>query len=121
LPEAIGPYFSGGWAILLIKEASQEALLIDPTEYNIRQLNLMRMDRRIVGKCLLHKECAAIAKLLILFWFGTNVAGGVEAIVHATNMLWDTIDRETHAKSRPRPIERVWALPALDRHRFGRR
>jgi hypothetical protein len=63
-PEAIGPYFSGGRAILLIKEASQEALHVDPTEYDIRQLNLMLLDRRIVGKCLLDKECVAIVELL---------------------------------------------------------
>jgi hypothetical protein len=35
-PEAISPYFNDGRAILLIKEASQEALHIDPTKYNIR-------------------------------------------------------------------------------------
>ncbi len=48
-PEAISPYFSGGQAILLIKEASQEVLHIDPTEYDICQLNLMLLDRHIVG------------------------------------------------------------------------
>jgi hypothetical protein len=31
-------------AILLIKEASQEALRVEPTEYDIRQLNLMLLD-----------------------------------------------------------------------------
>jgi hypothetical protein len=35
-PEAIGSYFSGGRAIFLIKEASDEALCADPTEYDIR-------------------------------------------------------------------------------------
>jgi hypothetical protein len=35
-PKAISPYFRGGQAILLIKEASEEALRADPTEYNIR-------------------------------------------------------------------------------------
>ncbi len=43
-PKAINSYFSGGRAILLIKEASQEALHVDPTEYDIRQLNLMLLD-----------------------------------------------------------------------------
>jgi hypothetical protein len=62
--EAIGPYFSGGRAIFLIKEASQEALRVDPTKYDIRQLNLMLLDRHIVGKCLLDKECTAIVELL---------------------------------------------------------
>jgi hypothetical protein len=35
-PEAIGSYFSDRRTIFLIKEASQEALHVDPTEYNIR-------------------------------------------------------------------------------------
>jgi hypothetical protein len=54
-PEAISPYFSGGHAILLFKEASQEVLRNDLTEYNIRHLNLMLLDRHIVNKCLLDK------------------------------------------------------------------
>jgi hypothetical protein len=97
-PEAIGPYFSDGRAIFLIKEVSQEALHVDPTEYDIHQLNLMLLDQRIVSKCLLDKECAVIVELLTPFQLGTGVAGGVEAIVHATNMLRDTIDRETHVE-----------------------
>jgi hypothetical protein len=94
--EAIGPYFSNGQAILLIKEVSQEALHVDPTEYDIRQLNLMLLDRRIIDKCLLNKECAAVVELLNPFQFGAGVASGAKAIVHATNMLRDTINRETH-------------------------
>jgi hypothetical protein len=47
-PKAISMYFNNGQAILLIKEASQEAsqeaLRTDPTEYDIRQLNLMLLD-----------------------------------------------------------------------------
>jgi hypothetical protein len=58
----------------------------------------MLFDRHIVGKCLLDKECAAIVELLNLFQLGVGVVGEAEAIVHATNMLRDTIDRETHAK-----------------------
>jgi hypothetical protein len=96
--EAIGPYFSGRQAILLIKEASQEVLHVDPTEYDIRQLNLMLLDRRIVGKCLPDKESAVIVELLNPFQLGAGVAGGAEAIMHATNMLHDTIDRVTHAE-----------------------
>jgi hypothetical protein len=97
-PETIGPYFSDGRAILLIKEASQEALHVDPTKYDICQLNLMLLDRRIVGKCILDKECIAIIELLNPFQFSVGVAGGAEVIVHVTNMLRDTIDRETHAE-----------------------
>jgi hypothetical protein len=67
-------------------------------EYDIRQLNLMLLDRRIVGKCLLDKECATIVELLNPFQLGPGVAAKAEAIVHATNMLRDTIDHETHAK-----------------------
>jgi hypothetical protein len=63
-PEAIDPYFSGGRAILFIKEASQEALCTNSTQYDIRLLKLMLLDRRIVGKCLLDKECIVIAELL---------------------------------------------------------
>jgi hypothetical protein len=58
----------------------------------------MLLDRHIVGKCLLDKESAAIVKLLNPFQLGAGVAGGAQAIVHATTMLCDTIDRETHAK-----------------------
>jgi hypothetical protein len=58
----------------------------------------MLLDWRIVGKCLLDKECAAIAELLDPFQLNAGVAGGAEAIVHATNMLRDTIDRETHVE-----------------------
>jgi hypothetical protein len=32
------------------------------------------------------------------FQLGAGVAGGAEAIMHATNMLRDTIDREMHAE-----------------------
>jgi hypothetical protein len=46
----------------------------------------------------LDKDFAAIAKLLDPFQLNASVAGRAEAIVHATNMLRDTIDRETHAK-----------------------
>jgi hypothetical protein len=63
-PKAIDPYFSGGRAILLIKEVSQEALHVDPTKYDIHELNLMLLDRRIVGKCMLDKECTTIVELL---------------------------------------------------------
>jgi hypothetical protein len=42
--EAISPYYSDGWAMLLIKEASQEALCVDPNEYDIHELNLMLLD-----------------------------------------------------------------------------
>ncbi len=97
-PEAIGPYFSNGQAILLIKEASQEALCADPTEYDIRELNLMLLDWRIVGECLLDKECVVIVELLNPFQLGASVAGGAEAIVHATNWLRDTIDYEMHVE-----------------------
>jgi hypothetical protein len=34
-PEAINPSFNDGWAILLIKEASQWALRADSTKYDI--------------------------------------------------------------------------------------
>ncbi len=77
---------------------SQEALYVDPTEYDIRQLNLMLLDRRIVNKCLLDKESAAIVELLNPFQLGAGVAGGAEVIMHTTNMLHDTIDRVTHAE-----------------------
>jgi hypothetical protein len=97
-PEAISLYFSSGRAILLIKEASKEALRADPTKYDIRQLNLMLLDHRIVGKCLLDKECDAIAELLNPFQLGVGVAGGTEAIMHATNMLRDTINRKMHTE-----------------------
>jgi hypothetical protein len=97
-PKAISPYFSDRRAILLIKEASQEALRADLTKYDIRQLNLMLLDRRIVGKCLLDKECDAFVELLNPFQFGAVVAGEVEAIMHATNMLRDTINHKTHAE-----------------------
>jgi hypothetical protein len=97
-PEAIGLYFNGRRAILLIKEAFEEALHADPTDYDIRVLNLMLLDRRNVGKCVLDKECAAIAELLIPFQLDTGVAGGAEVIVHAINMLRETIDHETHVE-----------------------
>jgi hypothetical protein len=71
-------------------------LHVDPTEYDIRQLNLMLLDRRIVGKCLLDKECAAIVELLNPFQLGANVASGAEEIVHATKH--DTIVLERHAE-----------------------
>jgi hypothetical protein len=58
----------------------------------------MLLDRRIVGKCLLDKECAAIVELLNSFQLGAGVVGGAKAIMYDTNMLRDTIDRETHAK-----------------------
>jgi hypothetical protein len=58
----------------------------------------MLLDRRIVDKCLLDKECATIVELLNPFQLGVDVAGGAEAIVHATNMLRDTIDREMHVE-----------------------
>jgi hypothetical protein len=58
----------------------------------------MLLDQHIIGKCLLDKECAAIAELLHPFQLGVDVADGVEVIVHATNMLHDTINRETHAE-----------------------
>jgi hypothetical protein len=58
----------------------------------------MLLDRCIVGKCLLDKDCIAIVGLLIPFELDTSVVGGAEVIVHATNMLCDTIDRETHAE-----------------------
>ncbi len=97
-PEAISPYFSGGRATLLMKEASQEVLRADPTKYDIRHLNLMLLDRHIVGKCLLDTECAAITELLDPFQLGAGVAGEAQAILHATNMLHDTINRKTHAE-----------------------
>jgi hypothetical protein len=58
----------------------------------------MLLDRCIVGKCLLDKECAAIVELLNPFQLGAGVAGGAKAIVHATNMLRDTIDHNMHAE-----------------------
>jgi len=58
----------------------------------------MLLDRRIVGKCLLDKECAVIVELLNPFQLSAGVAGGAEVIVQATNMLRDTIDRETNAE-----------------------
>jgi hypothetical protein len=58
----------------------------------------MLLDRRIVGTCLLDKECAAIVEVLNPFQLGVGVVGGAKAIVHATNMLRDTIDREMHAE-----------------------
>jgi hypothetical protein len=58
----------------------------------------MLLERRIVGKFLLDKECVAIAELMNPFQLGAGVAGGAEAIVNATNMLHDTIDRDTHAE-----------------------
>ncbi len=39
-------------------------LSVDPTKYHIRQLNLMLLDRRIISKCLLNKECVTIVELL---------------------------------------------------------
>jgi hypothetical protein len=84
--------------MFLIKEASQEALRGNPTKYDIRELNFMLLDQRIIGKCLLDKECVAIAKLLNRFQFGAGVTSRAKAIVHATNMLHDTIDYETHVK-----------------------
>jgi hypothetical protein len=71
---------------------------VDLTEYDIRQLNLMLLDRRIVDKCVLDKECAAITELLVPFQLGTGIAGGAEAILHTTNKLRDTIDRKTRAE-----------------------
>ncbi len=44
------------------------------------------------------KGCVVIVELLNPFQLGVGVAGGVEAIVHATNMLRDTIDHKTHAE-----------------------
>ncbi|CAN5966240.1 unnamed protein product [Sphagnum jensenii] len=58
----------------------------------------MLPDRHIVSKCLLDKECTAIVELLNPFQLGADVIGGAEVIVHTTNMLRDTIDRETHAQ-----------------------
>jgi hypothetical protein len=58
----------------------------------------MLFDLRIIGKCLLDKECATIAELLNPFELGASVAGGAEAIVHATNRLRYTIDPKTHAE-----------------------
>jgi hypothetical protein len=58
----------------------------------------MLLDRRIVGKCLLDKECTTIAELLHPFQLGVGVASGAKVIVHATNMLFDTIDRKMHAE-----------------------
>jgi hypothetical protein len=43
-------------------------------------------------------ECATIIELLNPFQLSVGVAGWADAIVHATNMLRDTIDRKTHAK-----------------------
>jgi hypothetical protein len=58
----------------------------------------MLLDRRIVDKCLLDKECAAIVELLNPFQLSVGVVDGVEVIVHATKIQRDTIDRETHAE-----------------------
>jgi hypothetical protein len=58
----------------------------------------MLLDQRIIDKCLLDKECATIVELVDPFQLGVGVADGAEAIVHATNMLRDTIDFETHAE-----------------------
>ncbi len=58
----------------------------------------MLLDRHIVDKCLLDKECTAIVELLNPFQLSVGVASGAEAILHTTNMLHDTIDRKTHAK-----------------------
>jgi hypothetical protein len=58
----------------------------------------MLLDRRIVGKCLLDKEGAAITELLNPFQLGAGGANEAEGIVHATNMLRDTIDHKTHVE-----------------------
>jgi hypothetical protein len=58
----------------------------------------MLLNRHIVGKCVLDKECSTIVKLLVPFQLCVGVASEAKAIVHATNMLRDTIDRETHAE-----------------------
>jgi hypothetical protein len=58
----------------------------------------MLLDRRIVDKCLLDKECTVIVELLNPFQLSTDVAGGAEVIVHTTNMLRDSIDRKTFAE-----------------------
>jgi hypothetical protein len=58
----------------------------------------MLLDRRIVGKRLLDKECDTVVELLNPFHPGAGVAGGAEVIVHATNMPRDTINRETHVE-----------------------
>jgi hypothetical protein len=58
----------------------------------------MLLDRHIVSKCLLDKECVAIVELLNPFQLDAGVVSGAEAIVHATNMLHDIIDHETHVE-----------------------
>jgi hypothetical protein len=58
----------------------------------------MLLDQRIVGKCLLDKECDTVVELLNPFQLGADVAGKAKAIVHATNMLSDTINYDMHVE-----------------------
>jgi hypothetical protein len=44
------------------------------------------------------KECIAIVELLNPFQIGVGVVGEAEAIVHATNMLHENINCETHVE-----------------------